>query len=223
MVDTCLKHYELPAKTGYDEWFEPDGSTRPACQLIADFLSKMDKDHLWSLHESARAAMIRKGITFTVYGDDEGTERIIPFDLIPRIIAAKEWDHLSAGLIQRTKALNLFLSDIYSDRAIIQDGIIPAALIDRNPAYRPAMIGVQPPKGIWNHISGTDLIRHGDGEVYVLEDNLRCPSGVSYVLENRQLSRRSFPSLFRKLKSNPSITIRGNYSKHSNTLPPVIA
>ena len=143
----------------------------------------MSKDDLWSLHEAARAAMIRKGITFTVYGDEEGTERIIPFDLIPRIIAGKEWDNLRAGLIQRTKALNYFLADIYGEQSIVNDGIIPRELIDKNPAYRPSMVGMTPPQGIWNHISGTDLIRNGDGQVYVLEDNLRCPSGVSMSLK----------------------------------------
>uniref|UniRef100_UPI00374DFDE2 circularly permuted type 2 ATP-grasp protein n=1 Tax=Phytohalomonas tamaricis TaxID=2081032 RepID=UPI00374DFDE2 len=138
----------------------------------------------------------RAGITFTVYGDDSGTERLIPFDTIPRIIPASEWSMLEAGCRQRVQALNAFLNDIYHDQRILTENIVPADQVLTNPQYQMAMRGVTLPHGIYSHISGIDLIRDGDGSYYVLEDNLRIPSGVSYMLENRRMMMRLFPELF---------------------------
>ena len=135
-------------------------------------------------------------MTFSVYGSGEGTEKILPFDTIPRIIDIREWTVLEAGLKQRITALNLFIDDIYNDQKILNDGIIPRDLIESCPGYLKPMQGYNPPLGIWCHITGTDLVRSDDGKYYVLEDNLRCPSGVSYVLENRELMKRSFPEFF---------------------------
>jgi uncharacterized circularly permuted ATP-grasp superfamily protein len=130
---------------------------------------------------------------------EDGAERIFPFDIIPRVIAATEWQRLERGIKQRQHALNLFLADIYGEQRIVKDGVLPRYLIDSCPDYRPQCRGLKPPQGIWCHISGTDLVRDKDGEFYVLEDNLRCPSGVSYVLENRELVKRTFPALFEQM------------------------
>src|SRR6185503_12376783 len=128
--------------------------------------------------------------------DSAGTERIFPFDLIPRIVGGAEWERLERGLKQRIHALNAFIDDIYHDQKILKDGIIPEEVIRSATSYRPQCVDINPPKGVWCHITGTDLVRHGDGQVYVLEDNLRVPSGVSYVLENRDLMKRTFPRVF---------------------------
>ena len=143
------------------------------------------------------------GVTFTVYGEEEGTERIFPFDIIPRVIESREWESLEKGLKQRIYALNLFIDDVYNGKKIIKDKIIPEELLQTSKCYRPQCEGFTPPRGVWCHISGTDLVRGGDGVYYVLEDNLRCPSGVSYVLENREVLKRTFPRIFEDLKIRP--------------------
>jgi uncharacterized circularly permuted ATP-grasp superfamily protein len=145
----------------------------------------------------------RVGITFAVYGDDAGTERLIPFDTIPRIIPAAEWKQLQAGLVQRVKALNMFVHDIYHDQNIIKAGIIPAEQIYKNAQYRPEMQGIKVASDIYAHIAGVDIVRAGQGEFYVLEDNLRVPSGVSYMLEDRKMMMRLFPELFARNKIAP--------------------
>ena len=145
----------------------------------------------------------RVGITFAVYGDDAGTERLIPFDTIPRIIPAAEWKQLQTGLVQRVKALNMFIHDIYHDQNIIKAGIIPAEQIYRNAQYRPEMQGIKVVSDIYAHIAGVDIVRAGQGEFYVLEDNLRVPSGVSYMLEDRKMMMRLFPELFARNKIAP--------------------
>ncbi|MDY7539095.1 circularly permuted type 2 ATP-grasp protein [Undibacterium sp. RTI2.1] len=145
----------------------------------------------------------RVGITFAVYGDDAGTERLIPFDIIPRIIPASEWSHLQTGLVQRVKALNMFIHDIYHDQNIIKAGIIPAEQIYKNAQYRPEMQGISVASDIYAHIAGVDIVRAGAGEFYVLEDNLRVPSGVSYMLEDRKMMMRLFPELFARNKIAP--------------------
>ena len=145
----------------------------------------------------------RVGITFAVYGDDAGTERLIPFDIIPRIIPASEWSHLQTGLVQRVKALNMFIHDIYHDQNIIKAGIIPAEQIYKNAQYRPEMQGISVASDIYAHIAGVDIVRAGAGEFYVLEDNLRVPSGVSYMLEDRKMMMRLFPDLFARNKIAP--------------------
>src|SRR5476651_678876 len=145
----------------------------------------------------------RVGITFAVYGDDAGTERLIPFDTIPRIIPAAEWGQMQTGLVQRVKALNMFIHDIYHDQNIIKAGIIPAEQIYKNAQYRPEMQGIKVVSDIYAHIAGVDIVRVGQGEYYVLEDNLRVPSGVSYMLENRKMMMRLFPELFGRQAVRP--------------------
>ncbi len=145
----------------------------------------------------------RLGITFNVYGEEQGTDRLIPFDLIPRIISASEWHRLQAGLRQRVQALNRFLYDIYHEYDIVRAGLIPAEQVFANAQYQPGMQGLKLPRNIYVHIAGIDLIRHSDGDYYVLEDNLRCPSGVSYMLENRRMMMRLFPTLFAQTPVSP--------------------
>lgn len=180
----------------HDELFDNDGKPRPGAQVLIDFINRFPAGELRKRQESIERALHRMGITFAVYGDESGTEKIFPFDIVPRIVEAFEWNHIAAGLKQRIQALNHFIDDIYNDQHIIRDGIIPAELILGAESFREPCKGLSPPQGIWCHITGTDLIRHQNGALYVLEDNLRCPSGVSYVLQNRLLMKRSFPQAF---------------------------
>jgi uncharacterized circularly permuted ATP-grasp superfamily protein len=143
------------------------------------------------------------GITFGVYGDGSGTERIFPFDLVPRIVAAAEWAHIERGLKQRIRALNLFIDDIYHEQRVVKDGVMPEAILKTAQTFRPACVGLNPPLGTWCHVTGTDLVRDKDGQIYVLEDNLRCPSGVSYVLQNRLIIKRTLPQLFESFRIRP--------------------
>ena len=166
----------------YDELFEPAGSPRPECKVLFSHLQRLSAEDLQRRQRAADRSMLGLGITFNVYGDGEGTERIIPFDIVPRILRSPEWNELERGLSQRIAALNLFIDDIYHDQRIIRDGVIPEHIIQTASHFRRQCIGLNPPKGIWCHITGTDLVRDRDGRFYVLEDNLRCPSGVSYVL-----------------------------------------
>jgi uncharacterized circularly permuted ATP-grasp superfamily protein len=203
MSATCFASYRPESESYFDEIFSQARAPRSACRPLVEFVNGLPEGELLRRQHSAEQAMLRLGITFTVYGDDSGTERIIPFDLIPRVIPASEWALLERGLRQRAEALNCFLQDAYGAQRILADGVVPKDLVLGNPAFRPQCVGLVPPQGVWNHISGTDLIRDKDGRNYVLEDNMRCPSGVSYVLENRQLMKRSFPSLFRQLSIRP--------------------
>ena len=157
-----------------------------------------DQNSSTLLNQSIKAEeLFRKvGITFNVYGNDKAEERLIPFDLIPRIIEKKEWEFVKKGIVQRLKALNLFLKDIYFDQKILKDGIIPSKLINNNSAFKPQMCGFKPPGGIYIHVSGVDLIRTSKKNFYVLEDNLRVPSGSSYMIENRSTMMHMFPELF---------------------------
>ena len=180
----------------YDEMFAPDGSARPAAQMLAERIESFPEGELARRHIAAEHALLRMGITFNVYADEQGIEKIFPFDLIPRIIDANEWEWIERGLKQRIHALNLFIDDVYHDQKILKDGVVPADVVLSSERYLQPCIGLDPPRGIWCHITGTDLVRDGDGQIYVLEDNLGCPSGVSYVVENRQLMKRTFPQLF---------------------------
>lgn len=180
----------------YDELIDEKGNPRPGVQLLVDKIDSLPERDLVLRQKAAEALLLKMGITFNVYGQDEGTEKIFPFDLIPRIIPNKDWQHIEAGLKQRIFALNEFLQDIYNDKKILKDKIIPEDLILSSQTYRKQCEGFTPPRKIWCHVTGTDLVRDGDGEFYVLEDNLRCPSGVSYVLENRQVLKRTFPQVF---------------------------
>mgnify|MGYP001224106920 CR=1 FL=1 len=187
----------------FDEYFHPDGSPRDGASVLLKRLEQLPGGELLRRQKATEARLFQMGVTFTVYGEEEGTERIFPFDIIPRVIESREWESLEKGLKQRIYALNLFIDDVYNGKKIIKDKIIPEELLKTSKCYRPQCEGFRPPRGIWCHISGTDLVRGGDGVYYVLEDNLRCPSGVSYVLENREVLKRTFPRIFEDLKIRP--------------------
>jgi len=187
----------------FDELFAGGCRPRAAARALIQLIDALPDGELLRRQRSAERALLNMGITFNVYGDDAGTERIFPFDLIPRIVPAAEWHVIERGLKQRIHALNLFINDIYHDQKIIKDGVIPGDVIHSARALRAPCAGLNPPGGIWCHITGTDLVRHGDGQVYVLEDNLRCPSGVSYVVENRNVMKRTFPQVFESSRIRP--------------------
>ena len=187
----------------YDEMFDQNGEVRPPAKALIERIQSLPETELVRRQKAADRSMVRLGITFNVYGESEGTERIIPFDILPRIIEKQEWMWIERGLKQRILALNMFINDIYHRQQIIKDGIIPEHVILSAPSFRQQCVGLNPPKGVWCHITGTDLVRDGDGQIYVLEDNLRCPSGVSYVLQNRQLMKQTFPHLFERTKVVP--------------------
>ena len=180
----------------YDELFAPDGHPRPGSKLLVDRIEDLSGGELIGRQRAAETALLNLGITFNVYGAEGATERIFPFDLVPRIVEAHDWRRISAGLAQRVIALNAFCDDVYHDAKIVADGVIPGEIIRSAAGYLPACEGLNPPRGVWCHITGSDLVRDADGQFYVLEDNLRCPSGVSYVLENRQILKRTFPQVF---------------------------
>ena len=185
-----------PALPGtYDEMFDC-GAARPPFARVAQLLDKLGKDELARAQVLAEHALLQQGVTFSVYGDARGTEKIFPFCLVPRLIAGSDWAHVERGLQQRLRALGMFLDDIYGEQKILTSGIVPAEMILGAAGYRPMLRGIKPPGGVRIHISGIDLIRDPVGTWRVLEDNLRTPSGVSYVLENRQLSKRMFPRVF---------------------------
>ena len=185
-----------PGNRFYDEMFTPDGQVRPHYQGAQEYIGRLGTAEFSRRHELLDMAFRNQGITFTVYGDALGTERTFPFDPVPRIIPASEWAHVEAGLKQRVKALNAFLSDIYGSAQILGDGVIPAELVYTSTHFRREVHGVKVPQGIYTHIVGTDLIRDERGEYLVLEDNLRSPSGVSYLLANRQAMTRIYPGMF---------------------------
>jgi uncharacterized circularly permuted ATP-grasp superfamily protein len=201
MTDT--QHFAVPI----DEMHDPSGQVRPHYQQYASWAESLSAKVVARKREEADLAFRRAGITFAVYGDEAGTERTIPFDLIPRIIPAHTWQLMEAGLKQRVRALNAFLHDIYNQQTIIKAGIIPAEQVYTNSQYRPEAQGVAVSQNIYCHIAGIDLVQatgpSGQGEFYVLEDNLRVPSGVSYTLENREMMMRLFPDAFAQIKVAP--------------------
>jgi uncharacterized circularly permuted ATP-grasp superfamily protein len=180
----------------YDEMFVSPSEPRQHYEVLRDHLQTMTAEMFAERRRVADAAFLYQGITFTVYGQEQGIERIFPFDLVPRIIPRAEWDQIERGLIQRVTALNLFLHDIYHDQRILREKRIPAELVFSSHNFRREMVGLEVPKRRYVHIVGTDIVRGSDGEYYVLEDNLRSPSGVSYMLENRQVMKRTFADLF---------------------------
>src|SRR5262252_653906 len=182
--------------SAYDEMRTPDGGIRAHYQAFAGWLGRTPADRIAQKRDEAERAFHRVGITFAVYGEHSGAERLIPFDLVPRIISADEWRVLDRGLKQRVQALNAFLGDVYHDQAILKAGVVPPERVLANSQYRREMQGMDVPGGVYAHIAGVDIVRAGAGEYYVLEDNLRVPSGVSYMLENRKMSMRLFPELF---------------------------
>ena len=196
---------QTPPEGIYDELFDQNNRVRPSCRMLEDWLIRSDEALLAEKRREADVLFQRLGITFNVYGEDQGAERLIPFDLIPRVISASDWQRLQAGLRQRVQALNRFLFDIYHEFEIIRAGVISAEQVFANPQYQPGMQNLKLPRNLYSHIAGIDLIRHNDGDFYVLEDNLRCPSGVSYMLENRRMMMRLFPELFAKAPDRKSV------------------
>ena len=193
-LDTLFGDY--PLDHAFDEMREPGGGVRPQYQALAETLARLPQEELQRRKQSADLSFLTQGITFTVYGRDEGTERIFPYDLLPRLITAQEWDRIERGLTQRITALNLFLRDVYSDAKILADKVIPRELVYSCKHYRRQMRGLQVPRNVYIAVVGSDLLRLNTGEFVVLEDNLRVPSGVSYMLTNRRVMKRTFPRLF---------------------------
>jgi uncharacterized circularly permuted ATP-grasp superfamily protein len=187
----------------FDEMFVSAGAPRAGAHALTQVIDALPAGEIERRQRSAERALLAMGITFNVYGADEGTERIFPFDLIPRIVSAAEWRTIERGLKQRIHALNLFIDDVYHERRILKDRVIPDYVLETAASLRAPCMGMRPPHGIWCHVTGTDLVRHSDGQVYVLEDNLRCPSGVSYVLQNRNLMKRTFPQVFAASRIRP--------------------
>ncbi|MFB6319573.1 circularly permuted type 2 ATP-grasp protein [Saccharicrinis sp. FJH54] len=198
------------AKGFYDEMFDANGKVRPHYKLFKKRLDKLGWTKLNFLQHSTDRAQLSLGMTFNVYSDNQGIERILHLDILPRIIDGSDWNYLERGLTQRIIALNMFIDDLYNEQKVLKDKIIPHELIAGTKSYLKECMGIKPPLNVWSHITGTDLIRGDDGNFYVLEDNLRCPSGVSYMLENREILKRTFPELFEKLHVRPVY----NYTHH---------
>jgi uncharacterized circularly permuted ATP-grasp superfamily protein len=187
---------KYPAGDAFDELIDARGIPRPAARTLFDYLSRLEPATLKARRASVDAAIMTMGITFTIYSDGENIDRAWPFDLIPRVMAREEWRRIEAGLKQRLLALNHFINDIYNEQRIVEDGVFPREVLAGSRNFRVQCVGHAPQYGVWAHICGTDLVRDQDGTVYVLEDNLRVPSGVSYMLENRMLMKRLFPEMF---------------------------
>ncbi|MEF2071481.1 circularly permuted type 2 ATP-grasp protein [Consotaella sp. CSK11QG-6] len=196
------------------------GGVRDPYSTFSAWFDQQDPELLKAKASEAEAFFRRTGITFAVYGDEQATERLIPFDLIPRILAKSEWDRLSQGIEQRVWALNAFLNDIYHDQEIVKAGKVPARLIQGNDAYLPQMERFQPPGGIYTHIIGTDIVRVGENQFFVLEDNARTPSGVSYMLENRETMMQMFPELFAHCRVRPVETYPGDLRRSLAAVAP---
>lgn len=215
---SLFDNYQLPANT-WDEMYA-GGKVRSPYQNIYEFLQAIPLDELNKKEELAKRLFMSQGITFTVYSSGEGIEKIFPFDIIPRIVTASEWDQIERGIKQRLRALNLFLKDVYHNQFIIKDGIVPADLIYSCPHYIREMQGVNVPYDIYVHIAGIDLIRDYDGTFYILEDNLRTPSGVSYMIENREITKRIFPDLIPQNSVRPVTQYPTMLHKNLVTLSP---
>jgi uncharacterized circularly permuted ATP-grasp superfamily protein len=187
----------------YDELIQDDGTPRPAAVPLFDRLKMLDDDELQQRQRAAERAMFESGTTFNVYHEEQATERIIPFDVVPRILEGQVWNRVERGLKQRITALNHFLTDVYGPQNILNDGTIPREFVELDDPTFSKCVGLSPPQGVWCHISGIDLVRTDSDDFYVLEDNLRCPSGVSYVLENRRVLKQTFPRVFGSLPIRP--------------------
>src|SRR5215831_12577901 len=199
--DSLLASYALNGL--FDEMFGRDGGVLQHYEKVRTAFSRLSADEFAAKRNAVDLAFLRQGVTFNVYGDSRGAERIFPFDLVPRIIPAKEWELLERGLVQRITALNLFLHDIYHEQKIMKDGVIPPHYVLSGKHFRREFVNFEVPRDIYIHVCGTDLIRGSDGTYMVLEDNGRCPSGVSYVLENRRAMKRAFPSMFENIGVRP--------------------
>ncbi len=194
----AIRWGSYPVKGLHDELIQARSKPRPAANQLCQFLHGLSDKEIEEHKSAADLAIKLMGITFTVYSEQDGEaiDRAWPFDIIPRVIDSREWKQVERGLVQRVKALNLFIADLYDQQQVIKDGVFPAELLEDSVNFRPQCVGVKPPQGIWAHICGSDLVRDKDGTIYVLEDNLRVPSGVSYMIENRQVMKRVFPDMF---------------------------
>jgi len=204
----------------FDEMFGPDFVPRPGCERIVGDLLALEPARVAELRARADRMFLRMGVTFNVYGDESGAERIFPFDPVPRVIDATTWEMLEAGLAQRVRALNAFVADVYGEAQILHDGVVPRDLIVGSPQFRHAMVGVKPPRGVFITVAGIDLVRGEDGRFYVLEDNVRTPSGVSYVIENRVVMTRLVPELMRSCKVRSVETYPADLLASLNELAP---
>src|SRR6476660_1895450 len=209
-----------PLTGAWDELLEADGTPRRAATELVNHLRTLGTAELQARQDLADLDILAMGITFTVYSDGRGIDRAWPLDVVPRVIDAGEWEGIEVGLMQRLRALNAFIDDLYNDRRIIADGVFPAELLEDSPNYRPECRGVRPTFGTWAHISGSDLVRDADGTMYVLEGNLRVPSGVSYLLENRLISKRAFADLFERQNVLPVDGYTAELSKLLTSIAP---
>jgi uncharacterized circularly permuted ATP-grasp superfamily protein len=199
----------------YDEFLTDAKVALPGATNLMHSIQSLPQGEFARRQAAAERVLMQMGITFNVYGEQAGVEKIFPFDIVPRIVSAAEWSRLEKGLKQRIHALNLFIDDLYHEQRILNDGVVPREIILSAKSYRKQCIGWKPPRGIWCHITGTDLVRHSDGQIYVLEDNLRCPSGVSYVLQNRQVMKSLFPKAFAASKDAPGAGLPAQASRHA--------
>jgi len=202
-MNALMNLNDYPLAGFYDELIDSDHRPRPAARQLFDYLSRFTPAELHERRAAVDAAIMTMGITFTIYSDGSNIDRAWPFDIIPRVMAASEWRRVDAGLRQRLMALNLFINDLYNEQKIVKDGVFPLEVLAGSKNFRAQCKGITPRFGVWAHICGTDLVRDKDGTIYVLEDNLRVPSGVSYMLENRMLMKRLFPELFEQCEILP--------------------
>ncbi len=200
-MNESLASYE--PESYYDELFRADGVVREEFAELGDALGRLVPGELRRRQQAADRALLRMGITFQVYGEENKGERVFPFDIVPRVLTAKEWERLERGLRQRVTALNLFISDVYGSKKILKDKVVPEEVVYSSSGYLEPCEGMKPPLGVWTHISGSDIVRDAQGDFFILEDNLRCPSGVSYVLANRQVMKRTFPEVFERMRVRP--------------------
>jgi len=199
-----MKFKNYQTESHYDEYFEADGVPRPSVLPFIRRIERLSNRETLRWKKAAESALLQAGITFALYGEQQGQiDRVFPFDIIPRIIDPEDWDVIERGLKQRIYVLNKFIDDIYNDQKILKDKVVPKEIIMSAKSYRPQCAGFHPPKSIWCHVTGTDIVRNADGQLYVLEDNLRCPSGVSYALENRAILKRTFPRIFETMRVYP--------------------
>lgn len=222
-MSNCWSNYKSDF---YDELIGLNGQPRSAASTLVNYLGSLSSEELATRKNAADLAIRQMGITFSVYSENGNIDREWPFDIVPRIIENREWQSVHKGLAQRLKALNLFIDDLYHKQQIIKDGIVPAELFATSKNFRQQCVGINPPHGVWAHICGSDLVRDTDGTLYVLEDNLRVPSGVSYMLENREVMKRTFPDIFQEctvLPVNDYVqNLRQTLSSLSDNEQPVI-
>lgn len=198
-----ISSIEYASNQAFDELLDKNLIPRDVAKPLLEYFATLDEAELMARKQAVDAAILAMGITFTIYSDAGNIDRAWPFDIVPRVISSQEWDVVQEGLKQRLTALNLFIDDLYNEQKIVKDGVFPIEVLRGSKNFRDQCIGIKPSFGVWAHICGTDLVRDADGTMYVLEDNLRIPSGVSYMLENRQIMKRVFPELFKTSTIKP--------------------